>query len=1075
MKFTSGPVYDTIRKDYVNVVTPKLTAEWNMNHYYKTFEDNTPAEDDEGYDLEYFPISSITMPHRPTSGIAKAMTDQALVDQKSADITPAIRYYTVSRDAQYKYWQSPVKSGATAPYNFANHTDSITKVRPRVEYRNENNTARTVVANKIYVCVENSWAVPDDWDIDIKTTTGGSWTTIATNPPIAADGSVQLWWNGTSWTTSRNHNFDTTIHAIRLKVRSMNKANSYFNLIEIGARLELTLTNDLITVSDEATMGEVDHITPLGKVSSNTANITLWNGDGKYDNNNPDSMLYGLIDKNIRFNLSYVYDDVNEVQQFEMYTDDWNASEEEISVSLTDFSKILQERKPSPMVFERIPIHEAVWRICDSVGFTKYIVRSTPTEPHDIINIFWTTGDQSAWEAFQELATATQSAIYFDSDGVLNIVTREMAFQQGKAVDWTVRKDPSGLELPDIINLVDNTTYEANKVKINYQPTIFSQPVRELYPYDIVWQPEGTITLRSTELLRDLTTSANEYILIGPKNTAIWPYSGYVQIEGEWIKYEGKGYTHYNSSNVKLISFPKSEAERAKLYSTTPAALRWRTGWVGSLKVIGRGLFNTKVSPHYVKPQGWARTLRKNFSKNTANAGGFSHNTIESSASLTGLGSWSAKDYLYVHKGNGLDVGYKKLGVRMRIDKTAHKTKLAGIFFNSASIGRGYFIEITPTAKLNATMRKQRNEIIFYSQKMDGSKKLFGGEKIKVKEGNKTVTKNIGAEHAILMGKYFDLDVIFFPYTTGDHGVEVYIDGKMVLSAVIDASVDGSWIQPFVSGSGMYTRGHTKASYEYFYGLNRAIPEHTDEETFYDRIEGGYRGLQGEKDVMYDVRQVRRKNAQGQTVLVNQRYNAWIFEEFGPIVHEARQFDVEFNTDGRPTIESKLYHTNDTDAVAVDYMHNVNSAQFMVVNTSRRNAVINGEDTLNVAGSGSAINQKLFIYGRPAKQQEVKSITKENEAAIRRRGIIETEYQSKWIQTEGSAQALGKWLVDTWAENLSEITVEIFGNPLIELTDMVAVQYENMTPEEHKYFVTRIATSFDAGITTTLTLRRALQ
>ncbi len=134
--------------------------------------------------------------------------------------------------------------------------------------------------------------------------------------------------------------------------------------------------------------------------------------------------------------------------------------------------------------------------------------------------------------------------------------------------------------------------------------------------------------------------------------------------------------------------------------------------------------------------------------------------------------------------------------------------------------------------------------------------------------------------------------------------------------------------------------------------------------------------------------------------------------------------------------------------------------------------MLNGEDTLTVSGSDSSINQKLLVYGRPVVQKDVKKIIRTDDRSMRIRGEIETEYQSKWIQNEAAATALANWLATHWTDSDSELTVEIFGNPLIELTDVVTVQHQSLVAGTDKYYVTGIQTSFQAGINTTLTLRK---
>ena len=141
-----------------------------------------------------------------------------------------------------------------------------------------------------------------------------------------------------------------------------------------------------------------------------------------------------------------------------------------------------------------------------------------------------------------------------------------------------------------------------------------------------------------------------------------------------------------------------------------------------------------------------------------------------------------------------------------------------------------------------------------------------------------------------------------------------------------------------------------------------------------------------------------------------------------------------------------------------------------MANTSRDTATLAGED--NLTATGNTINQRLLIFGRPVIQKTAGSITKQDDWAIKRRGEIELEFNSKWIQSKDEAESLAQWLVNSWARNDMEYTIEIFGNPLIELTDVISLQFGDMVPSEDKFFVVSSSSNFDRGVRTTLKLRR---
>jgi len=102
---------------------PRVIAEWNHNRYTPIDEvDNWGfIEKDNGYELDSFPIESITDPLRPTAGLLKGRAGEGAVVQGYSDTPNRVRTYTVDPDAKYKYWCSPQQANAT-PYSGGGYT-----------------------------------------------------------------------------------------------------------------------------------------------------------------------------------------------------------------------------------------------------------------------------------------------------------------------------------------------------------------------------------------------------------------------------------------------------------------------------------------------------------------------------------------------------------------------------------------------------------------------------------------------------------------------------------------------------------------------------------------------------------------------------------------------------------------------------------------------------------------------------------------------------------------------------------------------------------------------------------------
>jgi hypothetical protein len=565
----------------------------------------------------------------------------------------------------------------------------MTNCAPQVLYVEEDDVSgspvpKVITVNKITYTVENTFAYPTTYNVQVKATGASSWTTVSSNVAIPTNGKVELWWNGSAWTTTKNLTATTTLHAVRLVINNMNKY-AYFNLIELGLCLELDVSADVSDVSSNHSMGEQDFITPLGDISSNVGSLTLFNGDTrKYSDDNPSSILYGLLDKGVIFRCWYDYAGTP-IQEFEMISDVWTESESDTQVTLADNTKLFMETKPRPVLYQNMPVQEVVWRICDMIGFTNYTVSALDLEPHSIIDIFWTDGEKTAWEVFGDLARATQTAIFFDSFGKLQVRTRGKAWDDTRPVDFTLLRDsvPGG-QPSNIVELNEKTEYEANKVTVNWKPTGFSEIRDNIIPFEIVWEPDGDVVLRASELVSPITTGA--YITLTPTDASTWPYSGYCNIEGEWIQYEGKRYIYYNASNVRTVATVKTAEEKARLDAQTGPFYRHMNSFTGQLLIKERGAYNTQQANHNIALSGWSSTRRKNYSTNTSPCSGIGQTAATSTVAIVGLAGNKENDYTYMHRGNNIDDGYYYLGTRLRIDKTAHKTKIGGIFFNSNSI-----------------------------------------------------------------------------------------------------------------------------------------------------------------------------------------------------------------------------------------------------------------------------------------------------------------------------------------------------------------------------------------------------
>lgn len=1066
MKNVDAAVRNAIRSAYDVTALPRLTAEWNMNRYYDTVVSNGIANwEAVENDVDMFPIESIVEPIRPSKGINKARINYGTVSDGYH--SPAMpRFYIASLDDPYKYWISPTPSVGGG---------GINNVAPQVIYE------KSLNVNKVVVGVENTWASPQTWSIQTTRDNGATWQTASSSPAIGADGRAVLYWNGAGWSSTRPSNLDavTSINGVRVIVsrltggRGINDLpttartrfgmattsgeGSYFSLIEISARLELDLSDDLLSVGDTFDGGEANQVTPVGTITSNVARLSIWNGGNDFSNR-----MEGLLEPNVKMNLEYLYhvgNNVYPVQQFSMFVNSWKENDDStIEVDLSDASKYLSLLYPREAKYEKMTLAQIVYQLLDSVGFTDYNVVRYSNINDFRIPVFWVDGTQTIWEIFDELSTATQSLIYFDGYGRLNVRSREQAFDPNRPVDWTLRYKNAGDEVADIVSVDKSGQFDSNLIKVKYKQTAWAEEINGIVQNSSVWSPDETVVLRSTPLLGKIDLNDRAF-LISPAEAVHWPYKGFIQIEGEFIEFSAKHFNYRENGQWKS-AWVKDQKEYDEYNEKAPYDDRVNNHWSGYFLIEDRGVWNTTPASHNPDAKGW-ESKRYSWGHNGTHGVGVSWNNASclqwlrgaSILRLVGAGELQNEaQWSVVTRNVPSEAYYHTFGTRFRFNGAGnHK---GGIVFNATGDGDGYYIELRPTNTIANKDRDSQDEITIYA---------IHGNNIK------QMKANWRAPDLIVQDTWHDLEVTFNP---NGHYINIWLDGKRVMSDSISPS---NYRHAATNRFGMFIRGQTNMDFEYIYALSGDEPALADNASFLDRVRGGYVGNNWMNDRVFRMgtrrRFIKRKGKKPKRK--NQKYKYTNFmDEFGPYVHEVREFDVKF--DPAPVKSSQLYFSNDWQVICPEYRANSHGAYFILANASRTNAVVHGTDDFSFAAAGASVDQQMMVFGRALVIGEDEEVEARNEDQIRARGEIVADIDSPWVQDEGAAQAVADWIAKHWSRGADQIDIEVFGNPLFELGDVVAVEYpvKGMTAETHQYYITGIDTEFDAGITTSLTLQR---
>lgn len=181
-------------------------------------------------------------------------------------------------------------------------------------------------------------------------------------------------------------------------------------------------------------------------------------------------------------------------------------------------------------------------------------------------------------------------------------------------------------------------------------------------------------------------------------------------------------------------------------------------------------------------------------------------------------------------------------------------------------------------------------------------------------------------------------------------------------------------------------------------------------------------------------------------------------DEFGTTVREIRKATVKF--DSRPAFPIRWTTGGNKFAkIIASKYSNFGGEAFVLNNTS---TTIPLSDT-NLAS--------FYIYGNTLSfSGQLEYVTDTEDTTYNTREPI--GFQSKWIQSESDAKALGQWIKNNVVNKGKIVTMEIFGNPLISVGDIISIDYQyHGFDGEQRFIVTNVNHSYDRGLNTDITCR----
>ena len=409
------------------------------------------------------------------------------------------------------------------------------------------------------------------------------------------------------------------ISGIRVVVETMNRFASTLDLIELSPRLTVDLTEKTVAYSLTKNASDLGVSgLPVGQLLASSGELSLFDYDQSFNANNiwnpkteTGSIVAKYINKNIQIKFYEIISDVvvvdNENNKIKksfyvpiktLYSESFpqsNLKTRELKISLRDLFFYFESQSAPELLIPNVSLSYALATIFDSIGFSNYSFKRLDGESDPIIPYFFVSPDKSIAEVLNDLAIATQTAMYFDEYNNFVMMSKNYSLptEEERATnvfllgsnaeprltttEELLSAEPRKLENIIDISSQDNDVY--NDGKISYiaryiqksmgslkQAYVADKNISWIYKPALLWEVAGTENLKPTN---GQTATGNKYALAAiPLNSDlsdqvpkvinqelvdniidfgdgilyIGRYNGYFYSNGEVIRYDAVEY-----------------------------------------------------------------------------------------------------------------------------------------------------------------------------------------------------------------------------------------------------------------------------------------------------------------------------------------------------------------------------------------------------------------------------------------------------------------------------------------------------------------------------------------------------
>lgn len=1032
-----------------------------------------------------FPIDTIYKPFRPLEPGIKYLiyttnnTDtpaNSYQSVKTVGMSDKPRLYYPGPDTYYKYWVGPKDEDISISLEYFSDE--------------EKTTAKNIVTNKVVARFETSHDTPVNWTIK-ATKPDNTEVTLGSSTSLNSKGEAIVYYSGTAWSTTEPSSYTSTETFKKVSLQATNSNTGKFLAVtELSPKWVVDATQDLVSfnISKET---DQEGFLPVGTVTSNLLSMSLnkfkqnekniieYNRSNQIDN----TKLYLFKNSIIKpyINIKDGSTD-NKIYQGTFYMHSWQVSEfGQTEISALDSAKILQETLCPEVLVENGSISLIIKRILDSIGFSNYRINVKTNssgevidESLPVISYWWTTSEETVWEAIQTVCKDFQINAFVDDNNILNFYSRDYIYDSGRDVSWKFTSEPivegNITILPNIISYNSEEQASANEVRIRYSVPSVYQGRDSAQP---LWESE-TYMLGAGALSQDLGLTDDYFNLetttfdTTQTNQLLGGFNGYVLLNNEIIEYDGIEYQYVplnSTTNTPIPVVIKSDSDIAKyinLSKRNTLTEQYFTA-TGRYKIKSRGALSTESAIHKKSPSSYVNTV-PGADSNKFNLYKIDITTAQDKGYKPGEGSFKApvnpmsktvsKAFLSLSnldkdkrtfdvatkEFNSIDntKNYFAFGTRMFFDSQFESPEQAGglAIFTDPQGKYGYYLILRSTAF--AGLKK---DLLLVKQWKVGNK--TGIKILKDSQDNSFSTLA-----GIYAGSAYNIDVIV-KKETGKNTITVFVNGfKMIAQDVMFQSGDDE-VNPVVPTKNIGVHcGQGVTYFEYIYGKDI-----TEEEYNTLSVKSGLDYVGVYSDDSLSLLHGDLVYAAGETV--DSRKGALI--EFGSTAREIRKVKTVFSD--RPAIPNYVRTGNNKYANVLAQRIQPFSFEAYVLNNTSTSVPLHDGEFASFYVNGSKISRSSPI------DYDTKSDTDSN-------NIEPLILNTNWIQSESDAKNLADWIKSTVLNKGRRIEMQVFGNPLISPGDIITINYPLQgISNTVKYIVVRVDLKFEEGVFTTISCR----